>query len=75
MKDVVIKKESVRLALWLCAACLIVAVGLNAGAIVAYHRPWTELFTQIGYTLCIAFGLWLLSLVAWGIVLLIKRIL
>lgn len=74
MKDIVISKKNQVLALWLLAGSLVAAVGVNAGAIIAYNRPWTELFTQVGFTICVAAGLWLFSLLIWGIVALVKKI-
>ena len=74
MKDIVVKGKNAGRALWLLALCFVIACGINAGAIIAYHRPWTELFSQIGYTLCIAFGLWLFILLVWILVLIIKKL-
>jgi len=56
-------------------ACFVLAVGINAGAIAAFHRPWTELYSQLGYVICIALILWFVSAVIWGIILIIKKIL
>lgn len=75
MKDVVIRKKHLISALWLFVTCFVLAVGINAGAIVAYHRPWTELFSQLGYVLCIALALWLATVLIWSILLIIKKIL
>lgn len=74
MKDIVISKKNQVLALWLLAGSLVAAVGVNAGAIIAYNRPWTELFTQVGFTICVAAVLWMFSLLIWGIVALVKKI-
>ncbi len=75
MKDIVIRKKHLLSALWLFVACFVLAEGINAGAIVAYHRPWTELFSQLGYVLCIALALWLAVVLLWDILLIIKKML
>lgn len=75
MKDIVIRKKHLVAALRIAAACLVVAIVLNAGAMIAYRRPWTELFSQVGYELCIALGLWLVAIIIWLVVLIIKKVL
>jgi len=75
MKDIVIRKKHLLSAIWLFVACFVLAVGINAGAIAAFHRPWTELYSQLGYVICIALILWFVSAVIWGIILIIKKIL
>ena len=71
MKDVVIKGKTIRRELILLALCLVAMILVNAGAIIAYHRPWTELFTQIGYVLTGALILYILLWIPRLIVLLI----
>ena len=67
MKDLVIKASMLRRERnWLLVA-LVCAELVNASAIWCYERPWTELFTQIGFTVCTAiaiyFVLWIPRLV------------
>ncbi len=71
MKDVVIKGKTIRRELIILALCLVAMILVNAGAIIAYHRPWTELFTQIGYVLTGALILYILLWIPRLIVLLI----
>ncbi len=74
MKDIVITGRIVKRELYVLLACFIVGVLTNLGAIIFYHRPFTELFSQIGYVVVFSvilyFLLWIVRLVA----LLIKRI-
>ncbi|MBQ4285832.1 MAG: hypothetical protein II720_05140 [Bacteroidales bacterium] len=75
MKDIIIKGSSIRRELIIYALCIVVMVGVNAGAIIAFDRPWTELFTQVGYTLTGALVLYLAAgLVRLLILLIIKLI-
>ena len=77
MKDIVISGKSIRRELIIFAVCIGVMVCVNAGAIIAYDRPWKELFTQVGFTLCGAVVLWLLlgivRLLAKGIISIFKK--
>lgn len=60
MKDLVITSARLKTEAWTALACLLVAIAINAGAIVYYSRPWTELYSMAGYELVIALGLYLL---------------
>ena len=71
MHDIVIPAKTLRRELWILLGCVAAAILTNAGAIIAYERPWTELFTQIGYTLVLAVGLYLLLALVRLIVLLV----
>ena len=44
MKDLVIRGQFIRRECRIAAACLLVGILVNVGAILGYHRPWTELF-------------------------------
>lgn len=74
MKDIVITSAAIRRELRWLLASLVLAVLTNAGAIIAFDRPWTELFTQIGYTCFIALGIYVILLVCRAVVALICRI-
>ena len=77
MKDIVISGKTVKYALWAFLVCFIIACLINVGAIIAYDRPWTELFSQIGFVVFVALILWLvqlaLNLVILGVRALIKK--
>ncbi len=40
------------------SVCFVIGFLINVGAIIAYVRPWTELFSQIGYVIFIALTLY-----------------
>lgn len=60
MKDLVIRGQSIRRECRIAAACLLVGILVNVGAILGYHRPWTELFSQLGYVVVLTVILYLL---------------
>ncbi len=68
MKDLVIKAATLRRECGWFAAMFVVAVLINAAAIYAYERPWIELFSQIGFTLCIGLALYLLAWIPRGVI-------
>jgi hypothetical protein len=74
MKDLVIRDYQVMREIGILLICLILAEGVNAGAIIAYHRPWYELFTQIGYVVCFGLGLYVSIAIIRLLVLLIRKI-
>lgn len=53
MKDTLVtarmKRRELKILLW----CFLAANALNIAAIAAYGMRWTELFSQIGYVVCI----------------------
>lgn len=68
MKDIVIKAKSLVREAWVFLGCFVVACGLNIGTIIAYERPWRELYTQIGFVLVATILLYLLLWLIRGIV-------
>lgn len=60
MKDTVITARAKRLELGLILGCFVAACLINVYAIVRYHTHWSELFSQIGYVVCITAVLYLL---------------
>lgn len=74
MKDIVIRKETVARELWILLGCFVATMLVNAGAIIAYHRPWYELFTQVGFVVSITVSLYLILWVVRLIVLIIKKL-
>jgi hypothetical protein len=59
MKDIIITPQIIKREIGIFIACFILAFIINICAIVAYGRPWSELFTQIGYVTVIAVFLYL----------------
>jgi hypothetical protein len=57
MKDLVITARSVRRELLVLAGCLLLALLINAAAIVAYRTRWIELLTTWRVTLGLALAL------------------
>lgn len=53
MKDTVFTAAGKRRQLRILLACFIAANLINIGAIAAYGTRWVEVFTQIGYVVCI----------------------
>lgn len=49
MKSITIKGNTLARELGYLAACIAVAVGANLLAIIKFHRPWTEFFSQTGF--------------------------
>lgn len=60
MKDIVIKAADIRRELYIILACFVVALLVNVGAIIGYDRPWSEMFSQIGYVVFITAGIYAL---------------
>ena len=58
MKDIVIKAADIRRELYIILACFVVAFLVNVGAIIGYDRPWSEMFSQIGYVVFITAGIY-----------------
>ena len=60
MKDTLITARRKKTELLTVLACLGLAVLVNIGSIIYFHTPFYEVFTQIGYTLMIALGFYLI---------------
>ena len=69
MKDTLITAHRKLVELKTAGVCLLLAVLLNVGCIIYYHTPFYEVFTQIGYTVVIALGFYVIwtaiRLVVW----------
>ena len=69
MKDTLITAHRELVELKTAGVCLLLAVLLNIGCIIYYHTPFYEVFTQIGYTVVIALGFYVIwtaiRLIAW----------
>ena len=69
MKDTLITAHRKLVELKTAGVCLLLAILVNIGCIIYYHTPFYEVFTQIGYTVMIALGFYLIwsaiRLVVW----------
>ena len=74
MKDIVISGRVVRRELFILLALLVVAEGCNLGAILTYHRPFTELVTPVGFVLTLTLLLYLATGVLRFVIWLILRL-
>lgn len=74
MKDIVIKEKDIIRELYIILVSFILACLVNVGAIIAYDRPWSELWSQIGYVLFVAAGIYVLLAVIRILVFLICKI-
>ena len=73
MKDIVITAKMLRRELFVLLRCFVVACLVNAGAIIAYDRPWSEMYSQIGFVFFITGGIYfLLALIRILICLIVK---
>ena len=60
MKDTLITAERKKKELLTALVCLGIAFLINIGCIIYYHTPFYEVFTQIGYTVVIALGFYII---------------
>ena len=60
MKDTLITAHRKLVELKTAGVCLLLAVLVNIGCIIYYHTPFYEVFTQIGYTVVIALGFYVI---------------
>ena len=69
MKDTLITAHRKLVELKTAGVCLLLAILVNIGCIIYYHTPFYEVFTQIGYTVVIALGFYVIwtaiRLIAW----------
>ena len=61
MKDSVITAADKTREIIIFLVCLLAAFLINAGAVIYYHTPASELFTQIGYVTVIGICFYLLT--------------
>jgi len=50
-KDIVIKRRTITLALWILLGCYLTANIMNIIAIALYSTSWVEIFTMQGYVI------------------------
>ena len=60
MKDIVITEKMIRRELYVLLGCFVAAFLVNVGSIIAYDRPWSELYSQIGFVIFITGGIYVL---------------
>jgi hypothetical protein len=60
MKDTLITAHRKLVELKTAGVCLLLAILVNIGCILYYHTPFYEVFTQIGYTVVIALGFYVI---------------
>lgn len=60
MKDIVIKGKDIRREFIVMFCCFIMAMLVNAAAIITYDRPWSELYSQIGYVIFMSVCIYIL---------------
>ena len=60
MKDTLITAHRKLVELKTAGVCLLLAILVNIGCIIYYHTPFYEVFTQIGYTVMIALGFYVI---------------
>ncbi|HCY72971.1 MAG TPA: hypothetical protein DHU75_02245 [Rikenellaceae bacterium] len=53
MKDIVLKGNVIRRELLVALCCVLLSFCINVVAVIVYAKPWTEIFTQIGYVVVI----------------------
>jgi len=75
MKDIVITGATLRRELRILLGCFIFAVLFDLFSIVKFHRPFTEIFTTIGYEIVIAVVVYLILALIRLIVFLIRKVL
>lgn len=63
MKDIIITSQKIKRERNIYLICFLLSFVINIIAILAYTRPWTEMFTQLGYVFVISifiyFILWI----------------
>ena len=60
MRDTLITAHRKLVELKTAGVCLLLAILVNIGCIIYYHTPFYEVFTQIGYTVVIALGFYVI---------------
>jgi len=77
MRDLVIPASRLRTELWTILVCFVTAVCINIGSIIHFHTPFTEVFSQIGFTVIITavlYAVWtVLRILCWLVSLPFKK--
>lgn len=61
MRDLIIKGKHQKTEIVVLALCFLLAIALNAGAIVIYKTQWKELYTQLHVIILLSLFLYLLT--------------
>jgi len=67
-KDIIIKRRTVTLALWILLGCYLIVNIINIIAIASYSTSWVEIFTMQGYVIVFSIVLFLLAGFVWAII-------
>lgn len=77
MKDIIISSRKIKREKNFYLICFLLSFVINIIAILVYTRPWTEMFTQLGYVLVMSlfiyFMLWIPRLLIIGLRLLFRK--
>ena len=68
MKDIIITSKTIKRERNFYLLSFILAFLINVGAVIGYTRPWTEIFSQIGYVVVISIFTYFLLWVPRGII-------
>ncbi len=60
MKDIIITSQIIKRERNIYLICFLLSFIINIIAVIAYTRPWTEIFTQLGYVFIISFFIYFL---------------
>lgn len=60
MKDLIIPGQRIARELRMLLVCFVAALLVNAGAIIAYHTEWKEMFTALHVTVGVALVFYML---------------
>lgn len=74
MKDIVITGKMIRRELYVFLGCFVAAFFVNVGAIISYDRPWSELYSQIGFVIFMTVGIYILLAVFRFLVCLVAKL-
>lgn len=60
MKDIIITSQIIKRERNIYLICFLLSFIINIIAVIVYTRPWTEIFTQLGYVFIISVSLYFL---------------
>lgn len=63
MKDITIPAKRLRKEIVIALCCFLFSFVVNIVAVIAYAKPWHEIFSQIGYVVVIAAVIWVIVLI------------
>ena len=74
MKDIIITSQKIKRERNIYLICFLLSFAINIIAILAYTRPWIEIFTQLGYVLVISFFIYFILWIPRGILSVLIRL-